>query len=257
MSKLNIIIVWYNEEKNLTKCFKSIKNFNNNLDLNVIYCDQESSDNSVKIAKEFWIHVDNHPRYWVCETSRFRAVEEHIKDKNERILLLDADEEVTSKLSGEISECINTDCSDIWILPIDLYFMWKKTVTAMQPRLFKNWAVKLTCIPHNALIPISENKKIFKNKLINDDLKNNGQEINNRLEKLNRYTSDEVDKIWKVSKIKIFYGLFIKPIIWFFGFWIWWWYFFKGIPWWILAYYNSAYEFFKYAKIYEKSRIKK
>lgn len=257
MNKLNIIIVGYNEEKNLSKCFESIDNFWDDIELNVIYCDQESSDDSVKIAKKFWIHVDNHPRYWVCEESRFRAVNEHIQWKKEWILLLDADEEVTKKLAKEISDSINKDCCEVWILPIDLYFMWKKTVTAKQPRLFKNWAVKLTRIPHNALIPLSESRKIFKNKLINNDLKNCGCEIKNRLEKLNRYTSDEVEKMWRVSCLKVIYWMFIKPIIWFFWFWIWWWYFFKWIPWWILAYYNSAYEFFKWAKVYEKLFMKK
>jgi GT2 family glycosyltransferase len=53
MGKLNIIIVGHNEEKNLPKLFKSLEYFEGKVDLNIIYCDQESTDDSVKIAKEY------------------------------------------------------------------------------------------------------------------------------------------------------------------------------------------------------------
>jgi hypothetical protein len=50
-------------------------------------------------------------------------------------------------------------------------------------------------IPHDALIPVSDKRKELRNKLINFDRKNDGYEIRNQLEKLNRYTSIEVEKI--------------------------------------------------------------
>lgn len=255
MKNLNIIIVWYNEEKNLQKCFKSINNFENKLNINVIYCDQSSTDNSVNIAKNFWISIRNHPKYGMAEFSRMKIVEKEIKIW-EWLLFLDADEEITKSLANEITAIVDKNKFDIWILPIDLYFMKIKANTAMQPRLFKKWAMKLQWIPHNALIPLSDNKKILTNKLINLDLKNNGCEIQNQLEKLNRYTSIDVNKIENTSNIKLFYWLFIKPLIRFFGFWLYWWYFFKWTPGRILAFHNASYEFFKYAKLYEKFKLK-
>jgi len=48
-----------------------------------------------------------------------------------------------------------------------------KSNTAKQPRLFKKGALKLSNIPHNALIMSSDKRYPLKNKLINKDLKNN------------------------------------------------------------------------------------
>ena len=78
MSKLNIIIVWHNEEENLPKLFESLKNFDGKVDYGVIYCDQESTDNSVKIAKQYWVIVHEHPKYWICETSRYKRMRSSI-----------------------------------------------------------------------------------------------------------------------------------------------------------------------------------
>ena len=256
MSKLNIIIVWHNEEENLPKLFESLKNFDGKVDYGVIYCDQESTDNSVKIAKQYWVIVHEHPKYWICETSRIRTVNEDIKEWD-RVLFLDADEEITNDFVKETADIISSDEYNICIVPINIYFMKMKSQTSLQPRMFKKWSVELHDVAHHWYTLKSDKKINMKNKVLNIDLKNRWCEISNYLEKLNRYTNNEVEKIESISGIKLFYWMFIKPIIWFFGFWIWWWYFFKWKSWWILAYYNSAYEFFKWAKVYEKLYIKK
>ena len=254
-NKLNIIIVWYNEEKNLPKCFGSIKNFSDDIELNVIYCDQSSIDNSVKIAKDFWINIRNHPKYGMAEFSRERVVNEELKNWD-WILILDADNWITRKLAREISKVIDDNLCDVGLLPINFHFMNVKTSTNKEPRLFKKGAVKLQNIPHNGLIIQSDKIRLLKNELINENLNDSWCELKNLLEKLNRYTTIEVDKVDNMSFLKILYWMFIKPIIWFFWFWIRWWYFFKWIPWRILAFHNAAYEFFRYAKYYEKLKSK-
>jgi len=255
MNKLNIIIVWYNEEENLQKLFESLKNFDGKIDYDVIYCDQESVDRSVKIAKEHWTMVYNHPKYWICETSRIRIVNENVKD-GERVLFLDADEEVSENFCKEVKDIIYSDRYDVCIIPINIYFMKMKSQTSLQPRMFKKWSVELHDVAHHWYTLKSDKIIKMKNKVLNIDLKCKWCEITSYLEKLNRYTDNEVEKIKSISKIKLFYWMFIKPIIWFFWFWIWRWYFFKWKSWWILAYYNSAYQFFKYAKVYEKSYLR-
>ena len=254
--KLNVIVVWYNEEVNLPKFFESIKNFDGKIDYEVIYCDQESTDNSLKIAKKYWATIYKHPKYWICETSRIRTVNEHVKE-DEWVLFLDADEEVSDKLTKEMTDRILSHKYDICIVPINVYFMKLRSQTLLHPRLFKKWAVELHDVAHHWHTLVSDRRIKLKNKVLNIDLKGRWCEISNYLEKLNRYTNNEVEKIESISKIKLFYWIFIKPIIWFFWFWIWWWYFFKWMSWWILAYYNSAYEFFKWAKVYEKLCMRK
>ena len=256
MKELTIIIVWHNEEKNLQKLFKSLKNFENKVKLNVYYCDQESDDDSVKIAKDNWAIIEHHPKYWICESSRIRATDEHVEN-GEWILYLDADEEISSKLADEMVKTIESDLYEVCIVPINVYFMKMRSQTFHQPRMFKKWAIKLKDVAHHWWDEIISDKRIhLKNKMMNIDFKNVWCEIYNHLEKMNRYTENEVAVMESISKTMIFYGMFIKPIIWFFWFWIWWWFFFKWMAWWILAYYNATYQFFKYAKAYEKFYIK-
>ncbi len=255
-TKLNIIIVWHNEEKNLPKAFESLKNFNNKINYDIIYCDQASTDNSVKIAKKYWVIVHEHPKYWICETSRISTVNEDVKDW-ERILFLDADEEITNKFAKETADTILSGKYDVCILPINLHFMKMKSITLFQPRMFKKWAIELHNVAHHWYTIVSDRKITLKNKVLNIDLKDKWCELSNYLEKLNRYTNNEVDKIESISWIKLFYWMFIKPIIRFFWFWIWRWYFFRWRSWWILAFYNWAYEFFKWAKVYEKLYVNK
>jgi len=50
MSKLSVVISAYNEEKNLTRCLKSVKD----LASEIIVVDNESTDQTAQIAKKFW-----------------------------------------------------------------------------------------------------------------------------------------------------------------------------------------------------------
>ncbi|MCR5411796.1 MAG: hypothetical protein K6E76_02120 [Patescibacteria group bacterium] len=50
---------------------------------------------------------------------------------------MDADEEITEKLSNEITTIILEDKYDVCIVPINIYFMKMRSQTSYQPRLFK------------------------------------------------------------------------------------------------------------------------
>lgn len=257
--KLNIIIAWYNEEKNINKLAKSLQYISesNDIPVDIIYCDQSSIDKSIDIIKKYsYIQIRHHEKYWLWEISRIKIHNEEI-DESEWLLFLDADEELTPMISDEIVYIIQSEEYDIGWIKFDLLFMWIKLSTAKQPRLFKKWSTLLQNIPHNHFVQVSNRQTTLTHKMINHDLKQYGQEINIILEKLNRYTDKEMDQYKKISKLRLLYQMFFKPIIWFFWFGIWWWYFFKGISWWICAFHNAAYEFFKGAKLYEKFYSKK
>lgn len=254
LQTLHIIIVWYNEEKNIDKLCQSLEYIANCKDISVhiIYCDQSSTDQSLEYLKQYsYLQVRHHPQYGLWEISRMKIHDEEVKD-HEWLLFLDADEQLTQAVSNEIISIIQSDHYDIWWMRFDLLFMWVKLSTAKQPRLFKKWSTKLQSIPHNHFIQLSDRQITLTNKMINYDLKLHGQEVVVMLEKLNRYTEKEIERYDSVSYLQLIYQMFIKPIIRFFGFGLWWWYFFKGFPWRICAFHNAAYEFFKWAKLYAR-----
>jgi len=96
--KLSIIIPVYNEERNLRRCLESIKvSPSHSRDYEVIIIDNDSTDNSVKVAKEFVKNNKNmiliqHERNLGISASRNHGLE---KARGEYITFLDSDDEYT------------------------------------------------------------------------------------------------------------------------------------------------------------------
>lgn len=94
---LSVIIITKDEEKNLERCLKSIKNLADE----IIVVDCGSTDKTVKIAKEYTEKVFF--RQW---DSNFAEQKNYALSltKGDWILSLDADEEITLQLLSEIKE---------------------------------------------------------------------------------------------------------------------------------------------------------
>lgn len=92
-NKISVIIITGNEEKNIRDCLESVKWADE-----LIVVDSESSDDTVKIAKEFtdkvyiqkWLGYAKQKEYAISLA------------KNDWVLSLDADERVTKKLADEV-----------------------------------------------------------------------------------------------------------------------------------------------------------
>ena len=110
---------------------------------------------------------------------------------------------------------------------------------------------------HNYINLISNKIWYLKNNILNNDLKYLWNEIKVLTEKMNRYSSIEIEKIWNIWKHKIIFFIFWKPIQRFFGFWIIHKQFLRWIKWIILCFIISNYQFLIYAKLYEKYFINK
>ncbi len=256
MNGLIIIIVWYNEERNLPKLFHSLEYIKSKFNIRQIYVDQSSTDKSIEIAKKYWSEVYVHPNKWYADPDKKRAVEELCKD-NDRILILDCDEELTKKLSDEIIDNIWKDIYKIVNINIESIILWWFGWKAYQPRLFKKYAMKITDEIHNYLIPKLQNIGKFKNNIRNDDLRLRWREIASFLEKTNRYGDIEIEKLQHLPKWKIILFMFWKPIQWFFWFGIIHKQFFRWFGWLILCMLHFCAQFLMYAKLYEKRFIHK
>ncbi|HEV2339172.1 MAG TPA: glycosyltransferase family 2 protein [Patescibacteria group bacterium] len=110
MKKLSVVVSAYNEEKKLHDCLASVKNLADE----IIIVDNESSDKTATIAKEFTSHVFTRKNNLMLNVNKNYGFS---KATGEWILCLDADERVTPGLEKEIQEVIEREGSVVgyWI----------------------------------------------------------------------------------------------------------------------------------------------
>lgn len=255
--KLNIIIVWYNEESNIPKLFKHLEYLRFKVDCRIIYIDQESEDKSVEFMKKWWAEVYVHSNKWYADPDKKWAVEELCKD-DDRCFILDCDEEFNNHLVGTISKIIseneNWKCYSVLR---KTEFLWKNIAKTWQLRFFKKNTVNLTLDVHDYISPKSDSMHIHLNEYINEvDLKLEWQWVRFLINKNNNYSDKELDKIKNISKAKAIFMMIWMPILWFF----WWWIVHKNfLRWWswiIHCSLQAQYQFRIYAKMYEKIKLK-
>jgi len=118
--QLSVCLALYNEEENIERCLKAIVELANE----IVLVDGHSTDNTLKIAKNFGqkVKVYKYPNPPNFLLNRQRALE---KATGEWILVLDADEVVSSALKKEIQACISGGESTAYYLPRLNFFLGK------------------------------------------------------------------------------------------------------------------------------------
>ena len=91
-NKISVVINTYNEENSLGEILEYLKGFDE-----ILVCDMESTDNTVKIAEEFGCRVVTFPKgnYNIAEPARDFAIH---SAKYPWVLVVDADEIIPSAL---------------------------------------------------------------------------------------------------------------------------------------------------------------
>lgn len=97
---ISIVLATYNEEKNLTDCLESVKNFADE----IIIVDGQSFDRTVEIAKKYNAKIKITTNKPIFHINKQMAIDMASSDW---ILQLDADERVTPELAKEIQSIIN------------------------------------------------------------------------------------------------------------------------------------------------------
>lgn len=250
---VTIITIWYNEEKNLPKLYKSLQKIESVLPHQKIYIDQSSDDDSVKLAKYYGCTTHIHPNQWYADPDKKWTVEELCSD-DDWILILDADEEITPQLAQEIYTVIQSE-HEVWKILVRSIILWWFWWEAYQPRLFKKRAVEITDEIHNYIHTKSHKIIKLKHPIINDDLKYKWKEIQVFIEKLNRYSDKEIMELTHLNQYRIIRYMIWKPLQRFFGFWIVHKQFLRWIKWLILCTLMAYYQWLIYIKLYEKKYI--
>lgn len=114
---LSAFVVVRNEEKNIANCLGNL-----NFCDEIIVVDQQSTDNTVVIAKKYTKKVFIDKCWGHCEPSRLLALK---KCKGDWILNIDADESISPLLRKEILEVISKDEYDCFYVHRNLVFMGK------------------------------------------------------------------------------------------------------------------------------------
>lgn len=100
MNKLSVVVITFNEEKNLRRCLDSIKGIADE----IIVVDSNSTDKTVAIATEYGATI-------IQQTFLGYGAQKNFANQhatNDWVLSLDADEEVTSTLQKRIAEIKET-----------------------------------------------------------------------------------------------------------------------------------------------------
>lgn len=110
MTRLSVVINSRDEEKNLPRALASVKE----LAEEIVVVDMESSDKTREIAKKAGAKVYLHKPTGYVEPARNFALRQA---KGEYILVLDADEEVSTGLANKLKELMRNPGADFYRLP--------------------------------------------------------------------------------------------------------------------------------------------
>ncbi len=202
-TKISVAIAVHNEEKNLPRVLASVKDWADE----VVVADGNSSDSSVEVAKKLGAKVIKAKHEPMFHKNKQKAID---ACKNEWVLLLDADEEVSKELRQEVGEVLNHQSSIInhqasgyWAPRKNIIFGKWMEHTGWWPdyqlRLFKKDAIKFPCKSvHEDPVLSGESAK-----LENPLLHYHYQSISQFVERMNRYTDSDARLLHeKGEKIK-------------------------------------------------------
>jgi glycosyltransferase involved in cell wall biosynthesis len=245
---ISVTIITFNEEKNILAALESVKWASE-----IIIIDSESTDDTLKIARQFTEKVIINPWPGYALQKQF-ATE---KASNEWVLSLDADERVTQALAEEIQKIIQDPNNQY-----DGFYISRQNYYLNQPIYHSGWS------PDYQLRLYKKNKGNWKGNFVHESVNLNGKvgKLKGKLdhysinslayhhERLNRYTTLAANELCSKGKKAKSTDLLFRPIIAAFRSYIWRLGFLDGLAGIVIAYFAAYYVFLKYAKTWEKNR---
>lgn len=258
--KLSLCIAVYNEEKNLHYPLDSTYDFVDE----VVIVDGGSTDKTIEIAKSYGkkIRIINSDNPVMFHKNKQKAIE---VAKGEWILQLDADEEITTELKSEIIKIISPNKSNgsnesnksylaYWI-PRKNWFLTGFLMKGGQYpdytiRLYKNGVARFPCKDVHENVEINKGEVGF---LKNPLLHYADPDFSRYLMRWDRYTTAEVERMPKETKLNFFNYFVWKPKITFFMMYFRHKGFMDGFPGFVFALFSSL----RFMVIYIKWRVRR
>lgn len=198
MNKLSVVISGFNEEKKIGDCLKSASFADE-----IIFIDNSSTDNTVKIAKEYTSKIFKRENNLMLNVNKNYGF---TKATNDWILCLDADERVTPELAQEIKSILDSENDNVdgyWIPRKNMIFgKWIKYAgwyPDHQLRLFKKSMGKFEEKHVHEMIKLDGEVGYFKENLIHYNFETVSQFLHKHI---NIYAQNEAEDL--ISKGYIF-----------------------------------------------------
>ena len=255
MAKISVCINSLNSEKTIENTLKSLSKA-----YEIILCDMHSEDNTVNIAEQYGAKVVYHERAKYAEIARNFCISHATGDW---ILVVDTDEVVPEALWNFLNDFADKNDNDFttvsfpiqdYVFEKPMHCMYRKCVK----RFWKKNCAEYTTQVHG-MVHTTQGKDFF----INPKEKQfalqhyHVDSFESYIEKINRYTTLEMDKFKTRNKKFSYSMLFLRPLFEFCKI-----YFLKqgfkdGLLGFIMAGMHTFYQFSRSAKMYEYNIIKK
>lgn len=248
MSRLSVAIITYNEEEEIKDCLESVKWADE-----IVVVDSFSTDKTVDICRQYtnkvfqheWSGYSNQKNYAINVTT------------NPWILILDADERVSERLTKEIKEILDKD------LGVDGYYIPRKSYFLGRWIRYGGW------YPDYSIRLFRKDKGRFEQREVHESVRINGKtaKLKNHLEHYTyRNLSEYIQRMDRYSTLAAMEmvgegrrsgprNILFRPILTFFRMYILKQGFREGIYGLLLAVLYSYYTFLKYVKLWEMRKI--
>jgi len=204
MTKLSVVVITKNEEDNIGRCLDSVR-FADEL----IVVDSGSTDKTVVIAESYQAKI-LYPQWQGFGPAKQAGVE---KASGEWILSIDADEEVTPELAGEIKSKIENDNGTCG------YYFKRKT------KFLGKWILHCGWYPDYVLRLFQKQKGKFDNAIVHEKVVTNGPvdylnsellhysypDLEHYLKKFNRYTTMGAEEAFRNGRKAKLTDIVINP----------------------------------------------
>ena len=212
--KLSLCLAVYNEEKNIHYPLDSAYDFVDE----VVIVDGGSTDQTITVAKSYGkkVRIINSDNPVMFHKNKQKAIE---AATGEWILQLDADEKLTKELREEIKKTLSSRHPSLvafW-LPRKNFFLTRFLMKGGQYpdhtiRLYRNGYAKFPCKDVHENVEIKGNIGYLKNPILHYADPN----FSRYLMRWDRYTTAEVERMSKDTKLNFFNYFFWKPKMTFF-----------------------------------------
>jgi len=212
---ISVVINTLNNEEEVSRAIASVKGLADE----VVVCDMESSDKTVDVAKKLGAKVYNHKKEKYVELVRnfmVSKVEDGERSRTNWILILDPDEEITSKLSSKLKEIIKHPQADYFRIPRKniIFGKWIKHTNwwpDYNVRFFKKGFVSWNEVIHS--VPMTQGKGIdLPEKEEYAIIHKSYKTISNYFEKILRYTDAQRDNFLNAGYVFSWKDLIKKPL---------------------------------------------
>ncbi len=207
MPKLSVVIITYNEEKNIGRCLESIKDIADD----IVVVDSYSTDKTEEIVRSYNARFIQHP------------FEGHIQQKNwaitqaryPHILSLDADEEPSDQLKESILEIKNNwQCDGYYFNRLTNYCgKWIRHTSWYPARKLRLWDSRKGrwggLNPHDKfLLEKGSTRKFIKGDLYHYSY----YSINEHIEQINKFSTIVAGAYFKENRKASYFNIFFHPV---------------------------------------------